>query len=96
MNIAIAIAALLISAFVGYGFFKAGSFKAKSSEAVLLSAGFGWVEKAGMPLVRVIAWLELLAVVGVILARHLDEALANLPRQHLQPCVPRLACERGA
>lgn len=68
MNIAIAIAALLISAFVGYGFFKAGSFKAKSSEAVLLSAGFGWVEKAGMPLVRVIAWLELLGAVGVILA----------------------------
>ena len=68
MNIAIAIAALLISAFVGYGFFKAGSFKVKSSEAVLLSAGFGWVEKAGMPLVRVIAWLELLGAVGVILA----------------------------
>ena len=68
MNIAIAIAALLLSGFVGFGFFKAGSFKSKASKETLLGAGFGWVEKAGMPLVRVIAWLELLGAVGVILA----------------------------
>jgi Co/Zn/Cd efflux system component len=68
MNIVLAIAALAVSAFLAFGFWKAGSFKAKASKETLLGAGFGWVEKISMGTVRLIAWLELLGAVGVVLA----------------------------
>lgn len=68
MNIVLAIAALAVSAFLAFSFWKAGSFKAKASKETLLSAGFGWVEKLPLGTVRLIAWLELLGAIGVVLA----------------------------
>ena len=68
MNIIIAIAAILVSAFTAFGFFKAGSFKSKASKETLLGAGMGWVEKIPFGLVRLIAWLEILGAIGVVLA----------------------------
>jgi Co/Zn/Cd efflux system component len=68
MNIVIAIAALAVSAFSAFGFWKAGSFKSKASKEVLLGAGMGWVEKTPMGTVRLIAWLEILGAIGVVLA----------------------------
>jgi hypothetical protein len=68
MNIAIAIAALAVSAFTAFSFFKAGKFKASASRETLLQAGFGWIEGIPFGLVRTIAWLELAGAAGVIAA----------------------------
>mgnify|MGYP000712201334 FL=1 len=66
--IIVAILALAVSAFVAFGFFKAGKFKAFSTREALLAAGFGWVEKLPFGVVRLIAWLELLGAVGIVAA----------------------------
>ena len=66
--IIVAILALAVSAFVAFGFFKAGKFKAFSPREDLLAAGFGWVEKLPFGVVRLIAWLELLGAVGIVAA----------------------------
>lgn len=66
--IAIWVAAAALSLFTAYGFFKAGKFKATSSKETLLGAGFGWIEKIPFPLVRLIAWLELLGAAGLVVA----------------------------
>ena len=68
MNIVLAIAALAVSAFVGFGFFKAGKFKASASRETMLQAGFGWIEKLPTAVVRLIAWLELAGALGIVLA----------------------------
>jgi hypothetical protein len=68
MNIVIAIAALAVSVFSAFGFWKAGKFKAGASKEVLLGAGMGWVKNLPMGIVRVVAWLEILGAVGVVLA----------------------------
>lgn len=68
MKIFLAILALAVSAFVAFGFFKAGRFKAFSPREALLAAGFGWVEKLPFGVVRLIAWLELLGAVGIVAA----------------------------
>jgi Co/Zn/Cd efflux system component len=68
MNIVIAIAALAVSVFSAFGFFKAGSFKSKATKETLLGAGMGWVEKTPMGVVRLIAWLEILGAIGVVVA----------------------------
>lgn len=68
MNIVYAIAALALSAYVAFSFYKAGKFKATASKETLLGAGFGWVAKIPFGLVRLIAWVELLGAVGVVLA----------------------------
>ncbi len=68
MNLFITIAALAVSAFVGFGFFKAGQFKASASRETMLQAGFGWIEKVPTGVVRLIAWLELAGAIGIVLA----------------------------
>lgn len=68
MNIVLAIAALAVSAFVAFGFFKAGKFKATASRETMLQAGFGWIEKLPTGVVRLIAWLELAGAAGIVLA----------------------------
>lgn len=68
MNIVYAVAALAVSAFAAFSFFKAGRFKATASKETLLQAGFGWVEKTPFGVVRLIAWLEILGAIGVVLA----------------------------
>jgi hypothetical protein len=68
MNIVIAIAAVLVSAFNARGFYKAGSFKSKANKETLIGAGMGWVEKTPMGVIRLIAWLEILGAVGSVIA----------------------------
>ncbi|MDE0867906.1 MAG: DoxX family protein [Aquiluna sp.] len=68
MNVALAIAALAVSAFAAFSFWKAGSFKATASRDTLLGAGFGWIEPLPIGVVRLIAWLELLGAIGIVLA----------------------------
>lgn len=68
MNIALAIAALAVSGFTAFSFFKAGYFKATASRETMLGAGFGWIEKLPVGVVRLIAWLELLGAIGIVLA----------------------------
>ena len=68
MNQFLAIAALAVSAFVAFGFFKAGKFKATATREVMLGAGFGWIEKLPTAVVRLIAWLELAGALGIVLA----------------------------
>ena len=68
MNIVLAIAALAVSVFTAFGFYKAGSFKAKANKETLLGAGFGWVAKIPFGLVKLIAWLEILGAIGVVVA----------------------------
>jgi Co/Zn/Cd efflux system component len=68
MNIVIAIAAVLVSAFNARGFYKAGSFKSKANKEALLGAGMGWIEKTPMGVVRLIAWLEILGAIGSVVA----------------------------
>lgn len=68
LNIVLAIAALAVSGFVAFSFFKAGRFKATSSAETLVGAGFGWIEPIPFGLVRLIAWLEILGAIGVVAA----------------------------
>lgn len=68
MNTALAIAALALSFFVAFSFWKAGSFKATADRDTLLGAGFGWIEPLPTGVVRLIAWLELLGAIGIVLA----------------------------
>ncbi len=56
------------SIFAAFGFYKAGSFKAKTPIDKLLEAGFGWVSNTSETSVRVLAWLEILGAIGVVLA----------------------------
>lgn len=68
MFIAVAVLAGALSLFTAYGFFKAGKFKATATKEVMLGAGFGWIEKLPLAVVRLIAWLELLGAAGLIVA----------------------------
>jgi DoxX-like family len=65
MNIFLAIAALVFSIITAITYWKAGTFKAKASEEVLLGAGMGWV-KGKMGFTRLVAWLEILGAIGII------------------------------
>ena len=66
----LAIASLIIAwgltAFLSVAFYKAGLFKLTAPISKLLEAGFAWVSKIPAALVRVIALLELVGVVGII------------------------------
>lgn len=68
MNQVLALVGLAISAFVAFGFFKAGKFKATATRETMLGAGFGWIEKLPTSTVRLIAWLELAGALGIVLA----------------------------
>lgn len=68
MFIFVAIVAIAISGFVAFSFYKAGMFKLTASSETMLAAGFGWIEKLPLSTVRLIALVELLGVVGLVLA----------------------------
>lgn len=65
MNIFLAIAALVFSVLTAVTYWKAGTFKAKASEEVLLGAGMGWV-KGKMGFTRLVAWLEIIGAIGIL------------------------------
>jgi len=68
MNQFLAITALAVSAYVAFGFYKAGKFKATATREVMLAAGFGWIEKLPTSTVRLIAWIELIGAFGIVTA----------------------------
>jgi len=65
MNIFLAIAAVVFSILTAVTFWKAGTFKAKASEEVLIGAGMAWV-KGNMGFTRLVAWLEILGAIGIL------------------------------
>jgi hypothetical protein len=68
MEIFVIIAAAAVSLYTAYKFFEAAKFKLTASKEVMLQAGFGWLEKLPVSVARLIAALELLAVVGLVAA----------------------------
>jgi hypothetical protein len=68
MNIAIIVAALVVTGFTSYAFTKAGIDKLKTSDADLLARGWGWVKSAPKGTTKFIGLAELLGGLGVILA----------------------------
>jgi hypothetical protein len=68
MEIFVIIVAAAVSLYTAYKFFEAAKFKLTASKEVMLQAGFGWLEKLPVSVARLIAALELLAVVGLVAA----------------------------
>jgi hypothetical protein len=68
MDFLIIAAGFLVSGFTAFSFYKAGSFKLKSSKQTMLEAGFGWLEKLDVKVAKTIGLLEILGSVGLIAA----------------------------
>jgi len=77
MQIAAVVIAWALTAFLALTYFKAGKFKLTAPMSVLAEAGMGWTAKAGAPVVRLIAALELLGAAGIILAPIASEFLGQ-------------------
>lgn len=68
MDLLVVVIGFAFSAFTAFSFYKAGSFKLKSSKEAMLAAGFGWLEKLDVSVAKTIGALELLGAAGLILA----------------------------
>ena len=68
MDLLVIVIGFAISAFPAFSFYKAGSFKLKSSKETMLAAGFGWLEKLPVSVAKTIGLLEILGAAGLILA----------------------------
>lgn len=68
MDLLVIVIGFAISAFTAFSFYKAGSFKLKSSKETMLAAGFGWLEKQPVAVAKTIGLLEILGAAGLILA----------------------------
>lgn len=68
MDLLVIVIGFAISAFTAFSFYKAGSFKLKSSKETMLSAGFGWLEKLPVSVAKTIGLLEIMGAAGLILA----------------------------
>jgi hypothetical protein len=68
MDIALIIAALVVSAFTSFAFTKAGIDKLRTSDAKLIERGWGWVKSSPKGTTKFIGIAELLGGLGVILA----------------------------
>ena len=68
MDLLVIVIGFAISAFTAFSFYKAGSFKLKSSKETMLAAGFGWLEKLPVSFAKTIGLLEILGAAGLILA----------------------------
>lgn len=75
MQIAAVVVAWALTIYLALAYFKAGSFKLNASLETLNAAGMAWTAKAGAPLVRLIALLELLGAAGIVLAPIASEFL---------------------
>ena len=54
MDLLVIVLGFAISAFTAFSFYKAGSFKLKSSKETMLAAGFGWLEKLPVSVAKTI------------------------------------------
>ena len=68
MDLLVIVIGFAISAFTAFSFYKAGSFKLKSTKETMLAAGFGWLEKLPVSVAKTIGLLEILGAAGLILA----------------------------
>ncbi len=68
MDLLVMVIGFAFSAFTAFSFYKASSFKLKSSKETMLAAGFGWLEKLDVSVAKAIGGLELLGAAGLILA----------------------------
>ena len=75
MNIVAIVAAWALTIFLSLVFFKAGSFKLTAPIETLAAAGMAWAKQIPSVLVRTIALLEILGVVGIVLAPIASEFL---------------------
>jgi protein-S-isoprenylcysteine O-methyltransferase Ste14 len=75
MQIFAVVVAWLLTAFLAFTYFKAGSFKLTAPIATLVEAGMGWAGKISPATVRLIAALELLGAAGIVLAPIASEFL---------------------
>jgi hypothetical protein len=75
MQIAAVIVAWVLTIFLAFTYFKAGSFKLTAPLSKLQEAGMGWTAKVGNGGVRTIALLELLGAAGIVLAPIASEFL---------------------
>ena len=57
-----------LSLFAAFGFYKAGSFKARASKQDLLDAGFGWMKNVPEAIGKLIGWLELAGALGLVVS----------------------------
>ena len=75
MNVIAVVAAWALTVFVSLVFFKAGRFKLTAPIDTLVAAGMAWAKQIPSALVRTIALLEILGVVGIVLAPIASEFL---------------------
>lgn len=68
MDIAIIVAALVISGFTSFAFTKAGIDKLRTPDEKLIERGWGWVKSSPKGTAKFIGLAELLGGLGVILA----------------------------
>jgi hypothetical protein len=68
MDIAIIVAALVISGFTSFAFTKGGIDKLRTSDEKLIERGWGWVKSSPKGTVKFIGLAEVLGGLGVILA----------------------------
>jgi hypothetical protein len=69
------VVAWLLTAFLAFTYFKAGSFKLTAPIDKLAEAGMAWTKQIPSGLVRTIAFLELLGAAGIVLAPAASEFL---------------------
>ena len=77
----LAVAGWALTVFVSMVFFKAGKFKLTAPIETIVAAGIGWVKDAPKAIVRLVAFIELVGVFGLIIAQAGFEVgvLANVP-----------------
>lgn len=68
MDTLVIIIGFALSGYTAFSFYKAGSFKLKSTKEQMLQAGFGWLEKLNVGVAKAIGLLEILGGAGLILA----------------------------
>lgn len=68
MDILVIVVGFALSGYTAFGFYKAGSFKLRSTKEQMLAAGFGWLEKLNVSVAKLIGLLEIIGGAGLILA----------------------------
>lgn len=68
MEITLLVITSALSLFAAFGFYKAGSFKARASKQDLLDAGFGWMQKLPEAIGKLIGLLELAGALGLVVS----------------------------
>ncbi len=68
LNLIIALAGIVLGAFLAFGFIKAGRFKLTGTKEAFAAAQWGWAEKTSLGTIRLIGLLEVLGAIGAVVA----------------------------